>query len=200
MLAFTAALLGCPRPGPAVPVVVDTAALGGADVHWYDVGGHDVVSLRESLRAEGPLNERGEHVNGETTWALAWRWSGDGEPCAVSTLALDLSLVVALPRWTPAPGTDPALVANWRRYLDALVVHEGGHARLVLRGRDWMEVQLRTVPCVEVDAAGREILAAIHAQNAEYDRETGHGATQGARFWTAPEWGVDLDQGAPFAP
>ncbi len=191
-------LLACPHPLP--PVVADTSGLGGVEVNWYDVTGHDVVSLRESLRANGPLNDTGEHVNGETTWALLWQWAGSGEPCAVTDLWVDLSLVVTLPRWTPGPGTSRALVDRWERYLDALVVHEGGHVARVLRGRDWMEVQLRAVPCAAVDDAGREILAAVHAENTAYDQATAHGANQGARFWTAPEWGSGLDQGAPFAP
>lgn len=196
-----AGALGCPHAAaPALPPpTLDPVVLGDADLRWYDVRGHDVRSLRESLRAAAPLNEAGEHVNGDTRWVTTWSWKGGGEPCRVEQVSFDLSVIVSLPRWTPDPGTDPALVDQWRAYLEALGVHERGHVDLVTAEVAQLDDILRGTPCADADGVGATTLDAIRALNEDYDVRTEHGRLQGARFWSAPEWGADLDAEAGFA-
>lgn len=191
---------GCHAVRPAPPAPVDAPDVGGADIRWYDVSGDDVPSLRASVGQAAPRNDQDEPTLGKTQWSAVWRWEGAGEPCRVSSLAMDLTVVVWLPRWTPGPRTDPALVARWRGFLGALTQHERGHVELVRAQVEALEELLRTVDCAEVDLAGRVGIEAIEALNAAYDTETGHGAAQGARWWTAPEWGSDADLIAPWAP
>ena len=55
------ALAACGHPAPAPPEVPGPPlAVAPGDVHWYAVTGHDVRSLRESLRAVAPRNTAGE--------------------------------------------------------------------------------------------------------------------------------------------
>lgn len=188
-----------PRRAPAPPVEPPALAVAEVDTHWYAVAGHDVRSLRESLRAVAPRNADGEAINGDTRWNATWTWQGVGEPCRVDAVAVELRVSVWLPAWTPDPGTDPALLGPWRRYLEALALHEQGHVELVRAEVAQLDDILRAASCADADAVGAAALDAIRALNAEYDARTHHGALQGARFWTAPEWGASLDEQAGFA-
>ncbi len=49
-------------------------------------------------------------------------------------------------------------------------------------------------------AVGSIALDAIRALNQEHDAYTGHGRAQGARYWTAPEWGAEVEEAAGWAP
>ncbi len=179
------------------PVVLDP---GDTLVRWYDVEGSTVAGLRESLRATSPRNPDGEHVNAQTEWSITWRWDGDGEPCRVTRAVVDTSIVVWMPRWTPGRDTDPGVVDRWRTYLAALFDHEQGHVDRVRDGAATLPHALRGAACDEIDAVGNEALGAIRFFNGEYDAVTGHGVTQGARFWTDAQWGAALDDTAPYAP
>ncbi len=196
-------LMSCrPPPSPLPPqsIVVEGASLHGVDIEWYDVSGRDVVSLRESVRAAAPRNDDGEPTLGRTQWNATWTWKGEGEPCHVERVDVDVSLLVWLPRWSPGAGTDAGMIARWRAYLDALVLHERGHLELLMPQLAQLDHILRAAPCEDVDAVGAIALDAIRALNREYDAYTGHGRAQGARYWTAPEWGADAEEAAGWAP
>lgn len=194
-------LLGCPK-SPAValaPVEVAADALSGADVRWYDVRGHDVFSLRESLRLHAPVDENGERTLGRTQWSVTWTWKGGGEPCRVESAVVDLSLLVWMPRWTPETGADPELIERWRGYLAALALHERGHVGLVTAQVAQLDDILRAAPCADAEAVGALALNAIRALNSDYDVATQHGRSQGAWYWTAPEWGASMEGEGSFA-
>ena len=195
-----AACVPPPSPVGGGAITLDASAAGDADLRWYDVAGHDVRTLRESLRTEAPRNDLDEPTLGRTQWSATWRWEGAGEPCAVESVHVDLSLVVWLPRWTPGPGADPALIRRWRDYLRALLGHELGHVELVREQVEVLEDLLAEASCADVDTVGRVGVEAIEDLNLAYDAHTGHGRDQGARFWTAPEWGAEVEDTAPWAP
>ncbi|GDX81305.1 hypothetical protein LBMAG42_31160 [Deltaproteobacteria bacterium] len=196
-------LLGCPKlPTPSetlAPIEVPADALSSADVRWYAVSGRDVFSLRESLRLHAPSDENGERTLGRTQWNATWTWKGGGEPCRVESAAVDLSLLVWMPRWTPDHGTDPVIIERWRGYLAALAVHERGHVELVTAQVAQLDDILRAAPCADADAVGALALEAIRSLNHDYDVATRHGRSQGAWYWTAPEWGASVEGEGSFA-
>lgn len=197
-------LLGCPKPPAGVPIAmspieVTGIALSNADVRWYEVSGHDVFSLRESLRVHAPMDENGERTLGRTQWSATWTWKGGGEPCRVESAIVDLSLLVWMPRWTPAPGTHPAVVERWFAYLSALALHERGHVELVNAQVAQLDDILRAAPCGDADAVGALALEAIRALNHDYDVDTQHGRSQGAWYWTSPEWGAGVEGEGSYA-
>ncbi len=93
----------------------------------------------------------------------------------------------AAPREVP---TNQALVDRWRRYLDALWVHESGHRDNGLRAASEigeLPPKLPLAVTCEVaeaaaNAAAREVLARYRAQDEQYDDDTRHGQEQGAVF------------------
>jgi predicted secreted Zn-dependent protease len=97
---------------------------------------------------------------------------------------------VLMPRWSRRHGASADLVARWERYEAALLVHEEGHLET---GRDLakaLKVELPKLPpaanCKALDEAIRArykaLLEAARQRDTDYDKRTGHGATQGARF------------------
>ena len=82
----------------------------------------------------------------------------------------------------PQPDPTPADRTAWDRYLAALMVHEAGHVAYTYDRRSDVLAAIRSATCATADRAARAALAAIDAYHIAYDRETGHGATQGASF------------------
>jgi predicted secreted Zn-dependent protease len=96
---------------------------------------------------------------------------------------------------------DSSLVAEWDRYRAALAVHERGHRLITYAGAGRVIRAIRDVPaqsCAFIrDAVQRTVeplLTEIRSEDAQYDTETRHGATQGAI------WRLTLPQARPRVP
>ncbi|MEW6690670.1 MAG: DUF922 domain-containing protein, partial [Pseudomonadota bacterium] len=160
-----------------------TEAGGKVETRYYDVQGGDYQSLLAALNARG-----GAH--GEAQWTLRYQYEPrrSGANCSVGSLSLTLGLVMNLPRWSPPPGAQPRLVAQWFRYVKALREHEEGHLEI---GREMAHEFKRSLAvtrtrCERLEAAVKSqyeaLLARFRARDRAYDSETAHGRTQGAVF------------------
>lgn len=166
------------------PDVVTPPALDGADVAWFDLRGTDRIDLIESCARSCPRDEAGVPVASLTTWAVDWTWTRQAsEPCEVVGATLDVDVDVELPRWDPPAEADPALVAEWDRYMTALRRHEQGHIDLVHAVAGTTSGALAGTPCDTADATGAGVLDALRGAQSAYDVETGNGHRQGADFW-----------------
>ena len=98
-----------------------------------------------------------------------------------------LTITTTLPAWTPPAGTSAAMTAKWHAFDRAIRHHEGEHARIARdEARELvalMRRHRRDVTCGGLDASlqarGRVIMRRAEAANAELDRRTRHGATEG---------------------
>ncbi len=138
------------------------------------------------------LNRETERVDAYTDGQIKWRYdyaqSADG--CKLKSLTVSLDVTLIFPRWTPPEGVSPQLQEQWRAYLAALEAHEQGHEKLAMQAAEEIAAalsSLRPYPsCAELeqaaDEAGERVLQHYRQLELEYDRETEHGATQGARF------------------
>lgn len=173
-------LLACahePPSPPALPVV-------GAEVLWYDLTGADRIDLIESCADTCPRDEAGHPVASLTLWAVEWTWQRPPtEPCEVQNVAVAVDATVTLPRWTPPPEADPALVEEWRVYLAALAFHEQGHVDLAHSLATDAEEGVASAGCGGAHAAGRAAVARIGEAQHAYDAATDSGRRQGADFW-----------------
>jgi predicted secreted Zn-dependent protease len=121
-------------------------------------------------------------------WQLALRQQGD--TCEIDAVAVQVTVVVTLPRWEEPRGADHRLVKKWRKYLTALERHEAGHERNAADAAAAIKRRAgslgRFPTCAAARAAVSEAAAKIVARAEEvdlaYDRKTRHGARQGARF------------------
>jgi predicted secreted Zn-dependent protease len=93
-----------------------------------------------------------------------------------------------MPKRIPPPNEPDRVAERWARFMAALSTHEQGHAQNAMdHGKALYEV-LRAphvFPSAEalknfVHTEGNKCIAEAKAADKEYDRRTGHGATQGA--------------------
>ena len=107
--------------------------------------------------------------------------------CTIADATVFVDSRITLPDWEAPPNPDPSLATQWADFLEALREHEAGHQALVMRGAERVRQTLRGVhgPHCEplrarADSAAQAVLASIRDDDARYDAETRHGATQGA--------------------
>ena len=188
--ALCASLVAC-AAGPATPGLEPVPTPDGVTVvervETYPVPGADRASIGAALRT-GIADANGRRFAGYHAWHITWHYETRAEfaHCTIVRVAVTLTSVVTLPLWTAPPGADSSLVAQWEEYRRALAVHERGHRVITYAGAGRVARAIRSVPdqnCAfigsAVGAVAGPLLAAIRAEDARYDAETGHGATQG---------------------
>lgn len=181
--AFGAALL-------AVPVLADVQTR--AQTEHYDIRGSSAADLRAEMRARGPAGPDGRRFDGYTRWYVSWRYTfrSGGSQCAIDRTATEVRVTTTLPRWTDEARADSALRGQWQRYLAALTQHEDGHAQNGLGAARDIDAAIARLPAeptcdalgARANAAGQAILRQYNQRDLDYDRETGHGRSQGAVF------------------
>jgi predicted secreted Zn-dependent protease len=192
--------LGTPNAGhDAAPPAADpgpTPASGWdltTSVHTttYPVYGITANELRQYMDVHGPDCESAKH-DGCTQWyiALSYRYRGKDGTCSVSEVHVSTQVTVTLPAWEPSEGTSQTLIDQWQAYMDALRMHEQGHVAIALASGEELLATLRALPsapsCDALQARVSDITEGVldecRAQHVAYDKQTDHGATQGARF------------------
>lgn len=148
------------------------------------------VSLKGSTAADltAQMNQRMPSVGGHTEGAYtSWHPSLGSATiingvCSTSRVTLNDAITVTGPIWTPPPGTDPSLVAEWRQFMVSLTIHEKGHVDIILAGAPYILQAVHATTCANANAAATAVVNQIGQQNVAYDAATNHGATQGA-YW-----------------
>lgn len=178
-----------PKPGTPAPAkaaakdAVAGAAPRGVTLRYYDIEGRDFETLLAALNANG-----GSHAKAEWKLSYSYTTKRAGRACSANPVATQLELTMTLPRWNPPPGTPPALFARWQRYAGALRKHQEGHLEI---GRDFEDSFKRSLAviserCEKLEARVKGIFDLLLEQHrkrdADYDRETAQGRTQGAEF------------------
>jgi predicted secreted Zn-dependent protease len=115
-----------------------------------------------------------------------WKWEQHGiSTCSARDIRVYVDAQILLPRWTPPAGTQPAVVAEWDRFVSALRTHEAGHKDIAAKGGTEIVKQLGAIagPCSEVGTRASTIARGISDRTREaqarYDAETRHGVLQG---------------------
>jgi predicted secreted Zn-dependent protease len=161
------------------------------DTEHYEIRGTTAAQLRAEMNARGPAGADGRRYDGYTRWYVSWRYTFQRSgACAIDRVSTTVKVTTTLPRWADEARADAALQATWRRYTAALATHEDGHARNGLgAARDIDAALARLPPEPNCDAMGARanavangILRQYNQRDLDYDRETAHGTTQGARF------------------
>lgn len=164
------------------PVQVNTRGIiepfiPGAIIDYYRVSGNTTAVLRDDLNQQHPIN----NLDGHTAWHVCWNWPGLANTgCDPGAVKLDTQLSVTLPRWSPSPDTDTALILHWNDYLGSLTTHEQGHVKMARQGFGKMQEILRNSSCA--DAKLNIVRNEMHEANLRYDTETRHDQTQGAKL------------------
>jgi len=170
------------EPTAASPQV-EEIVIPHATITYYDIFGSTESELRAQLDVLGPVDYQGYKGDANTKWFIGWNWPGYGSSsCDLSQASVSYEIEVTLPRWQPPAEASPALVAKWAAYIHALAEHEKGHVDNIVNSYPTVADAIMQATCDTADAAASAALDPIRQRDADYDNETSHGATQGARF------------------
>lgn len=176
---------GVRAPGPKAPPAL---AMGGerhvppVELRYIDVQGRDLDALLAALKV------RGLHPEVEYSLTYTYRIKPAGKACSVAALDTTLKTAITVPRWTPPPGTNAAIVREWTRFVGAHRRHAEGHLAIA---REFHEMFRNSVAvtqqrCEKLDAAIKaqhaELVERYQGRQKEYDFETASGRTEGVEL------------------
>lgn len=178
-------LAACVLPAEAAVDIND-------QVERYGIEGSTPADLRREMNAKGPRVSDGRRYDGHTRWHVSWRYhySSTRGSCAIASVTTSVKVTITLPQWGNESRGDNAMRAQWSRYLAALELHEQGHRRHGVDAATDVDLAIAALPpagnCdalgANANALGMRILQKYQQRDRDYDRDTRHGATQGARF------------------
>ena len=169
----------------AIPVAI------GESLVKYTVAGDTASELLAQMRELGPVDGHdGKRYQGNTRWSVRWTFMMAGQPagpCRLAEIAVNLDVTMTLPDWQPGRHADARLKSRWPVFLDGLTRHEMGHRNngvlAAFAVRDALAGVAPAASCAQLadaaNGAAKAALAARENADADYDRETGHGARQG---------------------
>lgn len=153
----------------------------------YRVSLRQGESLAAALDRASPVRRRGLVYHGSTQWQVQWRfwWRQDASGCAIERVRTEVSVHMRLPRLS---GANDQQRQRFELYLTALEAHEMGHYNLAVLAGKAVEQRLQALPaaadCAALETraneAGHRLLEDFRAREADYDRRTNHGQSQGA--------------------
>ncbi|HEX4329461.1 MAG TPA: DUF922 domain-containing protein [Burkholderiales bacterium] len=185
MRASHALLLACWLPLTSAAQVRDDLV-----TRYYEVPVRPGESLNQQVRAASPIRDDGAVYYGDTHWNAHWnfRWNSDASGrCRLTSVQVSLRAEILLPQLR---GADGRQAAAFERFITALRRHEMGHYEHGRQAAAEIERDLLALPpaasCAALEAQANQgahrSVARYAAMDVQYDRETGHGRTQGARL------------------
>lgn len=158
----------------------------------YDIYGTTAQELRDQMILFGVTWRDGKKYDALTTWFTRWRytWESGVHSCEITGVETSVEVLFRLPNWANKDEAPPALKRRWERYMKNLMMHENGHKDIGIAAAAEIETAIRSMPsersCETLEAAanalGERTLDTYREIETDYDRETGHGRTQGAVF------------------
>jgi predicted secreted Zn-dependent protease len=171
------------EPVNTPPAKIEAVEIPNATIIYYDITGSTEDELRAQLNTLGPVGYDGYKGDATTEWFIRWNWPGYGSStCDLAAADISYEIKVVFPRWTPTTDASPDLIAKWATYTKVLAEHEKGHVDSVLKNFPAVVDAIKGATCETADSVGNEFLNELRQFDVEYDAETQHGATQGARF------------------
>ena len=158
----------------------------------YEVTGLSARELRDSMNRRRPRGLDGRRHDAFTSWEIRWRYrtARSRSGCAIESFRVSLDIETTVPEWINEADAPSSLVTRWREFHTALLVHGDGHKTIALTAAAAIRDTGTTVPsqpnCAEArraaERAASDLLGQYLQMEREYDAETAHGLTQGARF------------------
>lgn len=144
-------------------------------------------ALNSSTAREGDATFMG-YTWSDWEWRIKWR-EADGY-CRLTDVTFDIDTTVTLPEWVDVDRASVQARQEWQRFMTALEGHEEGHVEINIKGVTDMKTAMlameKASTCDDLLAGAREISSdygeQIKQAHLDYDRDTQHGATQGARL------------------
>lgn len=183
---------GVPR---TIPGTCSSAARLVERTRHYDFFGARPVDADQDLRSRllTAVDYAGhtQRFAGQSDWNIEWQTCLERQPgqCRIAGIELTVNVLYTLPRWADRDWSTRDLRTRWDRYARSLAMHERGHGEIALKVAHMIEADVvgraaETCALVDGEVAGRisEIMREGERLQNAYDRQTQHGATQGASF------------------
>jgi predicted secreted Zn-dependent protease len=157
---------------------------------YYTVNAEPNRTLLSVITEASPIHENGHTFHGHTSWYVKWHFhwhqAADGR-CRMTKVDTDLTATIQLPRLVNPTASQEE---QFNRYLDALRTHELGHYENGKEAANEVDQAILALPemesCKKLESAandlGHSILKQHNEKDVQYDAETQHGKTQGARL------------------
>lgn len=161
------------------------------DPVYYSVSGTTPAEIASNIQQCAKASESGEGYSAQTNYTLTWFYDThrDGTACSLRNVRVGMHVGITLPKLQKTPAHSAALINTWDTYLQALTVHESGHATIDAQYAGLLVQRLNSLPalpCDQVSAQVHRVVTATETElaqaNASYDTATDHGTTQGALF------------------
>lgn len=163
--------------------------------NFYAVTGNTMRQLSHSLARVRPRNGATPY-DGLTVWQIHWKIATrqHGKASRLTSFTTQTAITITLPRWLAPTNAGPELVQAWNDYVSALDQHEQGHVQLVratvaeLHTRAWAVSSGTDANLLQkqIDTLAQGIVAGGEQSHRNYDFQTNHGKTQGARLRPGP--------------
>ncbi len=158
----------------------------------YELRGAVASELRDEMNRGGPLDRDGVRHDAYTGWSVTWTYpyARSSAGCATGPVRVTVFVTYTLPHWTPPARARDPLRRRWLRYVENLRVHEDVHRDIGVNAaeeiRRRMEALAPRPTCgaleLAADAVSARLLGKYRNVERTYDRDTHHGASQGASF------------------
>ena len=159
----------------------------------YTIAPAEVDQIKLELRRNSPVSRKNQVFHGETEWTLIpnFRWQWVAGKCRVKDVLVQLNGTYTLPKLLKDLPHTSKTRQRFDSYYQALLAHEKGHQDLWLKAGEEIEHLLLNFPpytsCSEMNDAVKSRIAVIIGRyqqlNRDYDKQTGHGRTQGASIY-----------------
>lgn len=169
-------------PVSAKPLLTET-------IHYYTIAPHDPEDLIPLLNQQSPIRENQHIYYGHTQTRIDWKfwWSFEDSRCWIDRVETSVNTTFTLPRLT---SSYPEVNRIWGLWYPNLVKHENHHRDLAISIAQQIEQGIRHIeeqnncPTLERNAnnLGKAFLKKLEELNQEYDQQTQHGTTEGARI------------------
>jgi predicted secreted Zn-dependent protease len=160
----------------------------------YTVTGKSFAEISNSLNSNTLTDPHDPLARfyARTDWRLARSWTTrlTLNGCEIDRGDVSLGMTMTLPALVPTAGVPSDVLARWSTFVDRLVVHEAEHVRINLEGARRLQDEIGNIqPAPSCDALNSQVIdlsssrfKAIDQEGANYDDQTNHGQTQGAKF------------------
>jgi predicted secreted Zn-dependent protease len=163
----------------AEPIVVE-------ETNYYKITGFSERGLLDQMNALGPKPYHG-YTQSPIRYHFRSRNVVGG--CVITSCIVSVHVTYTMPKWTNKSDGPLALQGKWDKYYRCLNTHEIGHKDIAVRNARLIEqslIGLQGATGQEVanraEEIARQYIEKAKQEDAEYDRVTGHGRSQGAHF------------------
>lgn len=156
----------------------------------YAIAPEKVDQIKVELRNNSPVSRENQTFHGGTEWTLVphFRWRKESNLCRIRDVQVQLNGTYTLPKLINEMSTSNETKIRFDAYYQALLHHEKGHQDLWLQAGQEIERLLTNFEafynCNEMAQEAKIRIANVirnyQQHNRDYDKQTGHGRTQGA--------------------